>query len=93
VSVQIIRIIQEALTNVRKHARANQACVQHLNGMIITGASPLRTTDKGRPAPSSEARAVSDCIMRERAEMSQLEIDSTHKGTQVVLRVPLASKK
>ena len=95
VEIQIIRIIQEALTNVRKHAGANNAWVRfEQNGDWIHisveddgwGFDPTQVTGEGRHYFGLQ-------IMRERAESvgGDLELDSRPgKGTRVVIRVPLA---
>ena len=94
VRVQVIRIIQEALTNVRKHARASNAWVrfeQDGDWARISveddgqGFDPAQVTGEGR-------RYFGLQIMRERAESvgGDLELNSRPgKGTRVVIRVPL----
>jgi signal transduction histidine kinase len=93
VSIQINRIIQEALTNVRKHAQANRAWVrfaQEGDTVCITveddgqGFDPDQLTGEGRQYFGLQ-------IMRERAEgvRGSLElISQPGQGTRVVLRVP-----
>jgi nitrate/nitrite-specific signal transduction histidine kinase len=98
VDVQVLRIIQEALTNVRKHARASCACVR-----LEQEDSRLRITieDDGRgfdPASVEWAgqRYFGLQIMRERAESvgGNLELDSRPgQGTRVVVCVPYTSDK
>ena len=98
VSTQIIRIVQEALTNVRKHARANQACV-HFERDDHHWRITVEDDGQGfdlRQAPKQGQQSLGLHIMRERAESvgAQLEIDSRpYGGTQVILRVPLSPKK
>jgi signal transduction histidine kinase len=94
VKIQIIRIIQEALTNVRKHAGANKAWVrfQQQGGDWICisveddgrGFDPARATAEGRQYFGLQ-------IMRERAGSvgGDLVLDSRlGQGTRVVIRVP-----
>ena len=95
VGVQISRIIQEALTNVRKHAQASRAWVrfaQEGDNVCITvedngrGFEPAQLTGEGRQYFGLQ-------IMRERAEgvHSSLELHSRPgQGTRIILRVPRA---
>ena len=97
VGLQIIRIIQEALTNVRKHAGASKAWVrfeQHGDRVRISveddgrGFDPAQVAGEGR-------RYFGLQIMRERAESvgGDLELDSRPgKGTRLVIRVPLTPR-
>jgi signal transduction histidine kinase len=92
--VQLLRIIQEALTNVRKHAAATTAEVQlHVDG----GWVEARILDNGAGfepddlAPRAAPR-FGLSTMRERAEAigGSLEIvSSPGEGTQIIARVPL----
>jgi nitrate/nitrite-specific signal transduction histidine kinase len=91
--VQVLRIIQEALTNVRKHAQASCACVR-----LKQEDSRLRITieDDGRGfdlvgVERAGQRYFGLQIMRERAESigGRLELDSRPgQGTRVVVCVP-----
>lgn len=92
--VQLLRIIQEALTNVRKHAGATTAEVKlHVN----EGWLEARILDDGVGfAPGSHAPRAAPrfglSTMHERAESigGSLEIISTPgDGAQVIARVPL----
>ena len=97
VGIQITCIIQEALTNVRKHARANKAWVrfeQNSDWMRISveddgrGFDPAQVTGKGWQYFGLQ-------IMGERAESvgGDLELDSRPgQGTRVVIRVPLTPR-
>ncbi|MBI2858609.1 MAG: GAF domain-containing sensor histidine kinase [Chloroflexi bacterium] len=91
--VQIIRIVQEALTNVRKHARARNASVT----MKAAGDKVCVTiSDDGQGFEQHHTRKgewpqFGLQTMRERAEcvMGSLDILSTPgRGTTVTLRVP-----
>jgi two-component system nitrate/nitrite sensor histidine kinase NarX len=91
---QLVRIIQEALTNVRKHAKASRAWVrlrrQNCSMKVII-------EDDGRgwdPAavPAQKSQHVGLEIMRERAESigGTLEIETAPgKGTRVTATVPV----
>ena len=96
VEIQVNRIIQEALSNVRKHSGASQAWVR------FERAEPyirISIEDNGRgfaPARSAEAglRHFGLEIMRERAASvgGNVEITSQpNSGTLVILRVPILS--
>ncbi len=94
---QLIRIIQEALTNVRKHARAHHAWVRILaNGDQVN----ITIEDDGRGFNTSKIRRgewpqFGLQTMKERAESvgGTLDITSTPgKGTVVKLMVPLTQR-
>jgi len=98
VELQLVRIVQEALTNVRKHARASQARVEirRRNGTVVT-----LIADNG-VGFSNEGRARGEfpqfglTTMRERAEGvgGTLEIDSVPgSGTTVRFEVPILSAR
>ena len=96
--IQVIRVIQEALTNVRKHARATSARVR------IASADPGTMTivveDDGRGFDPSATPAARDGgyglqTMRERMQLAggSLRIDSRPgHGTRVVAVVPDGSR-
>lgn len=98
VASQLLRIIQEALTNVRKHAGASRAwvrCKQDGDQVCISieddgrGFDPAQVAEEGRQCFGLQ-------IMRERAESvgGSLEIVSQPgQGARVVVRVPLTSKE
>ncbi len=92
--IQLIRIIQEALANVRKHAQAARAWV-----IFDTegGKARVMVQDDGRgfdPAEATRSGRTSFGLqsMRERAEAvgGSLEVASQPgKGTQVTIRLPI----
>jgi signal transduction histidine kinase len=92
--VQLLRIIQEALTNVRKHAGATTAEVRLL---VEDGWLEARIVDNGAGfAPASlaprDAPRFGLSTMQERADSvgGSLEIVSNlGEGTQIIARVPL----
>jgi signal transduction histidine kinase len=91
--VQLVRVIQEALTNVRKHARANRAWVRIANEPSAIGIS---IEDKGRgfdPAILDEdGPHFGMRTMRERVERvgGRLEIESSPGcGTTIRIFLPL----
>jgi signal transduction histidine kinase len=97
VETQLLRIIQEALTNVRKHSGANRVDVRlsQRNGELRAvieddgaGFDPAAGTDDGHPH-------FGLAIMRERAEREggSLAIESERgKGTRVMVSFPLRSR-
>lgn len=96
VVTQLTRIIQEALANVRKHARASQAWVR-----LELGREGLNVTieDNGRGFdPAAVLEAAGDGaglhIMRERAEGLGGRLDVVARpaaGTRIVAHMPLAA--
>ncbi|MGQ9586464.1 MAG: GAF domain-containing sensor histidine kinase [Anaerolineae bacterium] len=94
--IQILRIIQESLTNVRKHAGTDRAQIrieQEASRVRITveddgrGFDPAQVAEKGRHYFGLE-------IMRERAESvgGSMELDSRPgQGTRVIIRMPLVA--
>jgi two-component system sensor histidine kinase DegS len=92
---QIFRLIQEALTNVRKHAAAREATVT----LMSDGSAQLRVViaDDGQGfAPGSQrngrGRSLGLTSMRERVEAlgGTLRVDSQPgSGTQVTATIPL----
>jgi signal transduction histidine kinase len=94
VEVQLLRIIQEALSNVRKHARAKKAqVIFSVSGLM----SQIAIIDDGQgfdPAAiaARQAEGFGLQAMRERAEAlgGSLEVISQPgEGTQVIVKVPL----
>jgi nitrate/nitrite-specific signal transduction histidine kinase len=98
VGIQIIRIVKEALTNVRKHAGASKAWVRFegdgdLTRIIVEddgqGFDPAQIVGEGQ-------RYFGLQIMRERAESvgGSLELDSRPgRGTRAVIHVPRTSQE
>jgi signal transduction histidine kinase len=99
VEVQLLRIIQEALSNVRKHAAARQVEVSFASqgdqalvtveddGQGFDPASRLRLWGR-----AGEGAHFGLCIMRERAEAvgGSLQVRSAPgQGTKVIVQVPL----
>lgn len=93
--IQVIRVIQEALTNVRKHARANHAHVR-VTDARAGAALMIVVEDDGRGFEVGQARVHRDGgygleTMRERMELAggSLRIDSTPgRGTRIIALVP-----
>lgn len=97
VEVQLLRIVQEALTNARKHARAATARVSlHLNDgkAQITVADDGAGFDVTKP-PEDAGQHFGLRFMRERAEEvgGSVEVRSEPgKGTRVIVQVPVKKK-
>ena len=91
VELQLVRIVQEALTNVRKHAKASRASVdlRRANGSVIA-----TVTDDGvgfEPSSAAQNRRFGLTTMRERAESigGKLSIESAPgRGSTVRCEVP-----
>jgi two-component system nitrate/nitrite sensor histidine kinase NarX len=92
IEAQLIRIVQEALSNIRKHAQAQRAWVtlREWEGDLI-----LEIGDDGRGFFPEDVPLVSQYGlrgMRERAELIGADfqiISQPHQGTLVRLRLPL----
>ena len=93
VKVQLLQIIQEALTNARKHAAANQVGIQFdLQDHTIC----IRINDNGQGFDVNKGEMTSDGhfglnIMRERADFIGGTIGVTSQpghGTEVLIHVP-----
>jgi nitrate/nitrite-specific signal transduction histidine kinase len=91
--VQLVRIIQEALANVRKHAQAGHArvCLQRLDPWVrVTIEDDGRGFEPSTPG-SSDGLHFGLQTMRERAEGlgGKLEIDTAPgRGTRIVATLP-----
>jgi nitrate/nitrite-specific signal transduction histidine kinase len=98
VAVQISRIIQEALTNIRKHAHATHAWVRferELDQIRIVVEDNGRGFDLAlTPADGQDHLGLR--IMRERAESvaGTIKLDpQLNRGTRVIIRIPAQSNK
>ena len=95
VEIQLMRIVQEALTNVRKHSKASAVSVKfELNGneLQVTVADNGHGFDLAHPRSTGWPRFGLQ-IMRERAEAvgGTLSIDTAPgQGTRVHMRMPLS---
>jgi two-component system NarL family sensor kinase len=86
--VACYRIVQEALTNVIKHAHAHR-CILHLN---IDEALELEVIDDGKGLPIEGKNGIGLTSMRERAQElgGTCSIDTLPEGgTRVYARLPL----
>jgi signal transduction histidine kinase len=95
VKAQLFRIVQEALTNIRKHA---QACEVTLSAFERDEAVILEVRDNGRGFAPEETQPASQYglrSMRERAESIGADfqiISAPGAGTKVRLRIPIREK-
>jgi signal transduction histidine kinase len=89
--IQLTRIVQEALNNIRKHSKASQVHLALIpNGRVLR----LRIADDGQGFDVMGARAKSGCFglatMQERAELSggKLHVQSTPgQGTTIIVEI------
>lgn len=96
---QLMRIIQEALSNVRRHSGASNALIRCVVSM--DGQFSISIEDHGRGFVANEVRSVAGQhvglqIMRERAESigGSLELQSQPgQGTRVNIQVPTLMPK
>jgi two-component system nitrate/nitrite sensor histidine kinase NarX len=99
IEVQLMRIIQEALTNVRKHAHAAHTWVQldhHRQSLRVTIEDDGRGFDLERVQCAQNRHSFGMATMRERAEMIGGELDiqtMAEVGTRVTIQVPLETEE
>lgn len=95
VKVQLTRIVQEALTNVRKHA---DACTVTISAVQTENYLTLTISDTGRgfcPVDTPQPSHYGLRTMRERAELigADFQISSGEgDGTTVSLRIPIGER-
>ncbi|MBI2863423.1 MAG: GAF domain-containing protein [Chloroflexi bacterium] len=93
--VQLIRIIQEALTNVRKHARATTAWVRFAES---DGLAEVTVEDDGQGFDPTQIlkngrQHIGLQTMKERAESigaSIAVVSEPNQGTKVILKIPIS---
>ena len=91
--VQILHMVQEALSNVRKHAGASKVRVH----VVEAPQWRFEIVDDGRgfdPAADAGANHVGLRIMRERAERAGIDVEVESRpghGTRVIVTVPRAA--
>jgi two-component system nitrate/nitrite sensor histidine kinase NarX len=94
VKAQVIRIVQEALTNIRKHA---QACTVSISATEREGEALIEVRDNGIGFSLEDIKTSQYGLrsMRERAESidADFQVTSTPgSGTTVRLQVPIRDK-
>jgi signal transduction histidine kinase len=96
VGTQLLRILQEALSNIRKHSNATRASLEWQGG---ADGSTVRIADNGRGFDAADVPPIAQHglrIMRERAELLDADfqiISRPGAGTQVVIRLPWEDPK
>ncbi len=96
IKVQLTRIVQEALTNVRKHA---EACTVTISAVQTERNLTLEVRDTGRgfcPVDIPQTSHYGLRTMRERAELIGADFQITSKegeGTTVSLRIPIGERQ
>ncbi|HEU5086943.1 MAG TPA: sensor histidine kinase, partial [Roseiflexaceae bacterium] len=90
VEVAAYRIVQEALTNVVRHAHASACCVR----LAIDGEFVIEVTDDGRGIPTGTPHGVGLTSMQERvAELGgTFSLDTAPGETRIVAQLPLHSE-
>jgi two-component system nitrate/nitrite sensor histidine kinase NarX len=94
--VQLIRIIQEALSNIRKHSNATQVWI---NTWENSKDLVLEVKDDGNGFPAEDISETSKhglVVMQERAELIGADfqvVSRAGEGTQVVVRLPLVKRR
>ena len=87
--LHILRILQEALTNVLKHAHAHRIAVE--TG-IIGQEVFIRISDDGRGfAGDRQGRGLANMQMRAQALGGRLDIQPSSAGTTLILHLPVAA--
>lgn len=95
IKAQLIRIVQEALTNIRKHAQAKAVSIAAFERK---GEAILEIKDDGRGFTPDDVNAISQYGlrgMRERAESIQADfqvISAPAMGTTIRLQIPIREK-
>ena len=89
--LQVLRVAQEALTNVLKHAHATQVGLRlrKTEGML-----ELQIEDNGRGAgdePPAHGRGMDNMRTRAKRLGGRFSVRSSSLGTSLVLQVPLAA--
>ncbi len=84
-AIHLYRIVQEALSNVARHARVTQAAVRWQSR---AGQFQLQVQDQGPGIPAGAARGIGLAAMRERAALlnARLSIDSSKDGTMITVQ-------
>jgi signal transduction histidine kinase len=95
IKAQLIRIVQEALTNIRKHA---EACTVSISAFERNGETVIEVKDNGRGFAPEDVRSTSQYglhSMRERAECIGADfqvISAPGMGTTIRLQIPMRDK-
>jgi len=90
-SLQLLRIAQEALTNVLKHANATRVRVQLRQRDELLELEVVDNGQSDRTAPDNGGRGIANMHVRARQLGASLEVVHAATGTVVSLRMPSAS--
>ena len=96
IKAQLIRIVQESLTNIRKHA---QACTVSISAFEHKGSAIIEVQDNGLGFAPEDVRSTSQYglrSMRERAESIGADfqiISAPGVGTTVRMQIPILEKE
>jgi signal transduction histidine kinase len=86
-SLHVLRILQEAITNVVKHAGASEVRVStHASGIGVTLA--IEDDGRGLPAEAAAGRGIANMQTRARALGAKLRVRAGAPGTRVELELP-----
>lgn len=91
VAIHLYRIIQEALTNIAKHAQASKVSVElRVSATLLS----LSISDDGRGLPAGLAGSGMGLLgMRERIEclQGQIQFEDAQPGLRICMQVPLSA--
>jgi signal transduction histidine kinase len=90
-TLQVLRIVQEAVTNVLKHASAavlRLTCRTDASGLLLEIVDDGRGINSTEPAPSGAQRGMQNMRVRALQLGGTLEVAATGHGTRLLLRVP-----
>jgi PAS domain S-box-containing protein len=92
IETTIFRVVQECITNIHRHSDSKTARVEVLR---LPGEIRVEVKDNGKGMPAKRSSGLGLRGMKERVGQfgGQLEIHSSHKGTTVVVRLPLESSR
>jgi len=95
-TLNLLRIVQEAVTNALKHARASRlriACRCEADTLVLEVADNGRGfgAAQSRPSPNTAHRGLGNMLVRAHQLRGSLQRDHAGGGTTWVLRVPLGA--
>lgn len=93
-TLQLLRIVQEALTNALKHAGASRlrvAARDDAGFLLLEVADDGRGFDHAAPAPAAGGRGLDNMRTRARQLGGALQVSSTGAGTRLTVRVPMTA--
>ena len=96
VSIALYRMVQEALTNIARHAHATEVCIemrQSRQRAAADGAGQRHRLRRGRDVPRGLARPDGHARARAACSAAQMEIgNAPGGGGRVTVRLPLAHR-